>query len=312
MTRGVPVIILAPILVYLSCCSAPETVGRREKPAEAAVVSEDPFAEVRLALKGGDCATAVALLEGMGSSRGERGQWLTWMGEAQAVCGNFEEAAETAEAAVRQAPGKPGPLLLKAKLYWIDGRFDEAAEMYAAALDAQPEIPEAVRGLGLCLIQSGLYARAVGVLRDAAALLPSDVQVLNNLGVALASSGQLEEARGVLQDAATRARDDATVVNNLADVLLRLGDVEEAGRRIDDLVRLDPARANAARLQKDLVTVSVVVAEACRKERRVITRVEEAFLSRGWTKQEASDSLRRVSGDPMFDAMVRRAAAECP
>lgn len=290
--------------------------GPASEQVQVTVVETKPdegaLAQARAALAKGEASGALALAQQWRQKEPRSIAWLVVLGEALALSERYEEAMEVAEQACSLAPSQEGPRSLKGKLFWIDGRFEEAAVEYRAALEAEPGSASSMKGLGLVLIQAGRYSEAAEVLQEALPLLPGDIQILNNLGVALASTGRLGEARDVYQKAVGLAPSDALVRNNYADVLLRLGQVDEASVQVDALVAMSPDRSNAVRLQKDLLTVSVVVEAACQKEKGVITKVEQAFEGRGWSREEADASLRRVTGDPFFDAMVRKAAANCP
>ncbi len=296
-------------LMLNACASAPDPI-RPEAPV--AVVTPGPHAEVQEALRQGRAAEALALAESW--SVKERGEitWTLYKAQALAQLERYEEAMELAEQARRAQGDVPGPRLIKGRLLWIDGEFDEAADEFKAALEMDPRCGEAMTYLGLVLIQGGKYSEAVVVLEGALSFSPDDIQVLNNLGVACAATGNLQRARELYEKAVTLTPVDPKLRNNLADVLLRLGEAKEASTQIDELVRLSPDRSNALRLQRDLVTVGVVVDAVCRKQKAVITRVEAAFVERGWSKDDAAESLRRVTGDPLFDAMVLKAVQSCP
>lgn len=300
---------LAVSICLLSGCSAP--VQNQPEPRPARVVEEGPPSSLRQALKEGRSQEALTLAKQYARENPGDLDGILLQAEALAQLERYEEAMELVGQALRADTRALKPRLLKGRLYWIDGRFDEAAVEFRNVLEMDPNCLEGLTYLGLVLIQAGQYAQAVEILEQALSFSPNDIQVLNNLGVACAATGNLKRARDLYQTAVVLTPGDPKLRNNLADVLLRLGQASEAAVHIDELVRLSPDRSNALRLQRDLVTVGVVVDAVCRKEKAVITRVEAAFEQRGWSREEAADSLRRVTGDPLFDAMVREAVQHC-
>lgn len=307
--HAVSVRFLAITSCLVSCCAAPARSPGETKPRGG--LQTEPAPHIRQALDGGHPELALAEVHQWLALHPGDPQGLLLKAEALAQLERYEQAMELVEQAAKADSRALGPRLLKGRFFWIDGRFDEAEREFLAALEMDPNCTEAMTYLGLVLIQAGQYGRATEVLESALSFSPSDVQVLNNLGVACAATGNLTRARTLFETAVSLTPADPTLRNNLADVLLRLGQAGEAARHIDELVRLSPDRSNALRLQRDLVTVGVVVEAACRKEKRVITGVEAAFEQRGWSRAEAADSLRRVTGDPLFDGMVREAVLHC-
>jgi len=157
----------------------------------------------------------------------------TVMGAGLAEEGNYNDAVEEYNRAIR----------LKPDLAWVHynfaitlqdmGRAQEAVQEYRAAIQIQSENPSYHNNLGTILYQQGRLSESESELREAVRLAPEHVRARVNLGNVLDDLGRSAEAETEYREAIRRAPDFTGAYYNLALSLNRQGKKEEAVQALE-------------------------------------------------------------------------------
>ena len=167
------------------------------------------------------------------------------LGMELARCGQFAEAIEHYEKAIRLNPGhflahnNLGNALARL------GRPAEAIEHYQEAIRLKPDYANAYDNLGNVLVGLGRLAEAIEHHQEAVRLQPDDSVAHSNLGLALAQTGRLAEAVEHYQEAIRLKADYAPAHYNLGNALFELRRTAEALKHYDKAVTIDPNYADA-------------------------------------------------------------------
>jgi len=157
----------------------------------------------------------------------------TVMGAGLAEEGNFNDAVEEYNRAIR----------LKPDLAWVHynfaitlqdmGRTQEAVQEYRAAIQIQSKNPSYHNNLGTILYQQGRLSESESELREAVRLAPEHVRARVNLGNVLDDLGRPAEAETEYREAIRRAPDFTGAYYNLALSLNRQEKKEEAAQTLE-------------------------------------------------------------------------------
>lgn len=214
--------------IYYSLAMAYRGLGRLDE------------AQSSLARRGaGDLAIGDPIVDGLHSLvRGERA--LVMRGRRAFEAGQFQQAAEAFERAVRDAPES---VTARANLGLALARLGDtrrAAEQFDAALRRDPGSVIAHAGLGMLLSDQGRDAEAVAHLRTAFSQAPDDGSVSRALLRALLRLGRQDEAIEVLAKAGAVDPDDEDVVVGLSLLLATRERYREAVAVLEDAARRLP------------------------------------------------------------------------
>ena len=168
------------------------------------------------------------------------------LGRALIGLSRFREAAEQFEAAVSQAPTRPGAWLGLAQARSRSGQLDEALE---ALRDGQGPLPRQAslrREEARLLRQLGRSAEAIAALESALPLAPKDPHLRAALAEILRDTGQLEEAAARFGEATEIEPDNASYWNALGMTLGGSGDMAAAERAFRQAWRLDSSNHHHA------------------------------------------------------------------
>ncbi|MFC2951691.1 tetratricopeptide repeat protein [Marinicaulis aureus] len=223
---------------------------------------------------------------------------------AQFQRGAFEAALEASETALRQQPGHPEALHMKAlclgRLGRVDealpifdqaaaghpqkhailankgnalraaGRFKDAIAEYESAIAAHPGFITAWISLGLALRQAGEGARAEEVMRKTLSLAPGDVNALNNLGLLLEDQDRPEEAAAMFSAALEKQPSMHFARVNRGAALRKIGRIEEALADLRMAVTAAPNDAETQYQYANALRQSGVMGEADSAFRRAL------------------------------------------
>lgn len=204
---------------------------------------DQPLAEVRLAefsAETGDYVGARRWLR-LALERAETGHAAirVALGDAQLRLGLLEEARETLDAVLAEAPSAP---ILVARGY-VDERAGDvaaAAERYRAAVRADPGNVVASNNLAMAMVRLDRNPEeALAHARHAFSVRPDNAAIYGTHAVALAHAGETAEAKPALRRAVRIAPDDPWVRYFLG-ALLATEEPEEARVHLEAVMILDP------------------------------------------------------------------------
>lgn len=130
------------------------------------------------------------------------------------------------------------------------GRPDDAVQSFQAALRALPTLPEAWANLGLALGTAGSLENAETMCRQALALNPRSGEAWANLGKVVYQRGRAAEAIELYRQGLQEAAPSVSAWFNLGAILYNEKRYKEAAPAFEQVLRLQPGHAEAARLLK--------------------------------------------------------------
>jgi superkiller protein 3 len=149
------------------------------------------------------------------------------MGQAYGVVGQWDEALNSFQKAVRLAPNLVEALCNLGVAYCQADRLEEGVFFLKQALHQQPDLVEARRNLGLVFGRLGRWLDAVTILQQAARMgINGEVQY--NLGVIYGQLGRWQEAAEAFELARRHKPQDPFAACNLGISLGHLGQWQEA------------------------------------------------------------------------------------
>ncbi|GJL90978.1 tetratricopeptide repeat protein [Hyphococcus sp.] len=187
--------------------------------------------------------------------------------------GEFQAALDASEEALRQSPGHPEGVHMKALSLGKLGRVDEALPLFDQAASTHPQKHVILANKGNALRSAERYAEAIEAYEAAVSSAPDYIAGRINLGVAHWRAGDPGAAESVFRDAMTRAPNDPNLLNNF-------------GVLLDDQARSSEAAemfTAALALQPNMLFARVNRGSALRK----IGRLDEALTDLGTAAKAA-------------------------
>ncbi len=138
------------------------------------------------------------------------------MGQALAIEGRLDLAADQFSLLTRATPRDPGPFVRLGNIRLRQRRFDEGISHYLAALRLRPDDPEVLKQLGLAFSAANRLDEAVGAFGRGVEVRPDDIALLNFLGRALGALGRYADAVGPMRRLVELAPSDTQARQNLA------------------------------------------------------------------------------------------------
>jgi Flp pilus assembly protein TadD len=153
------------------------------------------------------------------------------------------EALESAQAAVKLAPGEPSALEQLCSTQVQVTKFDEARVCYENLSKLTTLDPISQTSYGVALLRSGRNQEAIAVLQKTAAMSPANSQTLNALGVAYFDGKRFADAILAFKEAVELGPDQHAIRFNLALAYLSGGNKEGALSQYRLLKQDDPKLA---------------------------------------------------------------------
>ena len=150
------------------------------------------------------------------------------MGQALAIDGKLDLAAEQFTELTRVTPLDPGPFVRLGNLRLRQRRFDEGIAHYLEALRLRPDDPEVLKQLGLAFSAANRMDEAIGAFGRGVEVRPNDISLLNFLGRVLGAQGRYADAVQPMRRLVELAPSDVQARQNLA-LMERLA-AEQAAR----------------------------------------------------------------------------------
>jgi tetratricopeptide (TPR) repeat protein len=285
-----------------------------------AALSENPHRDDALhllgmiALKKGDLARAMTLVERAVALRPDVADYRTALAEVYRILGLPDRAVQSHLEAHRLAPQSPeilcnlGALLIDlgqidAAIGWLreavrlnpnfagghnnlanalrlQGNSAAALEHFRASVRLNPGSARSQSNLGQHLLDRGEPTEALTHCQEAVRLQPSLVEARVNLGNVLHILGRLEEAEACLREAIRLRPGSAAAHAGLGGVLEQLDDLEQSLTIYREALRLDPRHTG-------------VLARLATRLRGKLPEAEQAAIE-GLLAQQALPSDRRV------------------
>lgn len=168
--------------------------------------------------------------------------------------GDFATAAKVLERANVLSPKHPDRLALLGQAYYGQGDKAKATKAYGDALQVDPKNQTAVAGLGTIKLQEG-DSDALVELFNAHSSEAETAGFFNNAAVQNVKEGKLEESLRLYEIALKALKTDAfkaQIYFNIALNQRRLGRLEEAHKAVKRAVKYDPQFDKAVRQQQEI------------------------------------------------------------
>jgi tetratricopeptide (TPR) repeat protein len=160
---------------------------------------------------------------------------------AQMALRRLDEAAASADRALKLQPGLLAALLVKGDISDVRGDTEQALNAYAEAHSAWPKSGAPVLRSAMLQHRLGKLDAAMVSYRDVLAVEPNNPLALNNLAVIATGRGkQLGEAEGWARKAVSVAPTSADFHDTLGSVLRARGKLPEARQAMERAVELAP------------------------------------------------------------------------
>ena len=149
---------------------------------------------------------------------GSKAIWVAHdlMGQALAIEGKLDQAAEQFTLLTQNTPNDPLPFVRLGNIRLRQQRFDEGIRHYQSALQLRPNDPEILKQLGLAYSAANRMEEAADAFYRGVTAKPNDIALLNFLGRALGAMGRYADALGPMRRLAELAPSDAQARQNVA------------------------------------------------------------------------------------------------
>lgn len=192
------------------------------------------------------------------------------LAEAYRQIGLLDDALEAARLGTRMLPNFSPGFATLGRILGQMGRIDEAMSAYARALSIDRQVQSALVGLARLHLVRGERDEARRILREAAAYHPQDEMIENMLialdlprpwGGAPAPEPAVATPETVLP-AAAPAGGEPIPTATLAEIYFKQGLIDQAIRVYEEILRVEPENAPAARRLQELSAASPIPAPA--------------------------------------------------
>lgn len=197
-------------------------------------------------------AAREAAREGLAHGGGEAAAARRVLGRLALAGGDAATALAEYEAVVREAPELPGSWVDLGVVQARAGLLPAAESTFRQGLVRHPASADLAYNLGLARALAGDVPGAVAGFERALELEPSHLAARENLAGVLAATGRLAEAAVHYRRALLQAPEDAATHLLLARVLAASGEGEEALAEVERSLQLAPDSAEAIILRRQL------------------------------------------------------------
>lgn len=209
-----------------------------------------------LLMQTGRDALAVRLIRQAIEVNGNEPAFHNNLGNALQRLGEFKDAVDAYETALRLEPGRCETLYNLASALLAMGRLEDAAAAYGKALALKPDYVEAHYQLAIVRQRQGRLEEAVASYREALRHRASYGPAQYGLGTALQAQNKLDEAAEAYRAALALMPDCAEACSNLGSIFAAQGEPDAALAHFDRALAINPDYA-VARLARTVATVPV-------------------------------------------------------
>lgn len=203
-------------------------------PVAGAPVEPDPnadtIARARAARANGELETAVRLYRAALPSTSTNLALRVELGETLTDAGDYEQAYEAIDQALRQSTGeaREAGYVALGRLFFKLRRSTESADFFEKALAENPRNLRAMIGRGVALDLTGRFEQAQAAYLQALELAPGDLRAQNNLALSYAFAGNFARAVEIMHPMATAPTATPRLRQNLALIYGLMGNGELA------------------------------------------------------------------------------------
>lgn len=181
-----------------------------------------------------------------GRAASEKDVQLQFAGAVQDFqAGNLQQAAQKADALIRQLPAHPDLFKLRGSIEFSQHNFTAAIAFFRKGLAVDPANRDLCDLLGTALSETGNHEEAVVLFRRALLGDPRNPGVWNNMGLALLQQGQLQEAEKAFRESLIYRPNDRSTRFNLATAWEKQEKFEDAQEAYRALIRDLPLAVDA-------------------------------------------------------------------
>jgi tetratricopeptide (TPR) repeat protein len=224
--------------------------------------------------------------------------------EFQAKAGLYDEALDSAERAILQAPEYRYAWLIKATCHREKGQWDESIAAFEKALELTEPFEEDRPALRLhyanALIGGGRYDDAVREAREVIGEHPEQHQAWLVVAWARQAQGRSEDAVAALVKLEAVRPEDVTPLVLQAEI------AEDAARLDDALELLDRAESLPGESDRVLLTQARILAKSGEREPAIEKIIAAAGISLVRTRASLAreSALKNLRDDPRVEALV--------
>jgi tetratricopeptide (TPR) repeat protein len=188
---------------------------------------------------------ALAIAPKFPEATGQLAIALNGLGDLKASAGEYAEAQQLFERALKLVPGDARTLRSLGRVALLEQDFARAEVFLQSSLMRDGGHPEALNWLGLAQLQLKKHAAAERALRQSLEIRPDLSQARNNLGLALHWQERFLEAQACFEQVLARdpSYDKARI--NLANTLRILGKHDAARSELEAVLQARPDAADA-------------------------------------------------------------------
>jgi Flp pilus assembly protein TadD len=182
-----------------------------------------------------------------------------WMklAETHRRTGDIASAADAFKKAQEIAPNNIVPFVQMAMMYDMAGRQPEAKPLYEHVLRLQPDNAIALNNLAYQMAESGAdLDQALTMAQRAKQQRPTDNNVADTLGWIYIKKNLSDAAIGIFKDLVQKEPARATYRYHLAMALFQKGDKAQAKKELEQALKSNPAKEEAAKIRDLLTKVS--------------------------------------------------------
>ncbi len=224
--------------------------------------------------------------------------------------GNYQEAIEPLQKAIKLTPTEGMPHYQLGVAYRMLKRFDDAIEEFSTAIKLDPDLTDAYLRRGVCWYYKDEFGLAGSDFDDAAGVNFNDPRPLTWKGMALVRQGLTRDAINAYSQALRFDNHNVLAHVNRGLAYLSLQDYDKAAADFDQAIRNSPkdamlyfrrglAQGAAGNWQAAVKSYSEAI--------RVNPQYAEAFRNRGAAYQQLGDSAR-AQADSAQSQQLQKAA----
>lgn len=167
----------------------------------------------------------------------------TKLGALELSQGNMELGQSLIETVLKEEPGNPDALTMRASVAVSEGRTDDAIVDLRSVLRADPGRENAQLLLGKAHLQAGETSLAIETLQKLVESHPNNIDARKDLAKLLTREQRWSEVRELLAVGVEQRPEDLAMARMYIDALIRMQQWEVAEAQADRILELDPTKA---------------------------------------------------------------------